>query len=1524
MKILISLALTLIFLFILTSIIGAQNQQVSAEKIFLKSRQFTPEKKSWIESARFQTAGKLVSDKIHLIVQLDHIPSTEEKKEFEENGIELLDYIPDKAWFASVSSSQSSQLYSKSSVTFFDYIKPEDKIEPSILSYGVGSWSQNEDGTVSLTVLFFSDVTKEESKKTIEEYGTILSEPETGNVWIVRIPETSIKTLAGEDIVKWIENSPAPRRVFNNESRAIIGVSTVQAVPYGLNGTNVVIAEWDGGWVDATHDDLQGRVIVNDSVGSVINHATHVAGTAIGNGTKSNGLQKGMAPNATLISYEWWNDQSEFNTEYNWAVNNYNAVISQNSWGVGADPINNANCVALLGSYDSSNVWIDNATRGSLGRPITIVWAAGNERSTGASYCGSLGFTYNTTPPYGTSKNTITVGAVTKAEAMTSFSSWGPTDDGRIKPDVVAVGQSVNSTIPTDTYTTSDGTSMAAPAVSGAVALLYQDYRNIHQNSNPLPSTIKALLAHTAKDLNNTGPDFTTGYGLVNATAAVDKIREDNTSEVIIENNITANGQNKTYQISVSSQSSLKLTLAWDDYPGDAAVSKQLVNDLDLVVSNSSGSRFYPWTLNVSNLNQNATQGSVDDTNNIEQVYVSSPSSGIWTVVVNGTSVPQLNQSFSLVSSISIIVDITKPIITIESPLNRTYNTQTIHFNVTVDEALSNATVSLDNQANQTLTNDSVTHYYNISFPSVSEGFHNTTFYANDTSGNINSTTVYFTVDVTKPNIQVQRPENITYTTNVSLPINFAINESASISWCGYSLDNGSNATISNCANTTFNVSAEGSHNIKIYANDTAGNMNVSDARFFAIDLPPRVLTDTQLNVTRINRGQPWKAFAKWNEPVNFSYVEYNITSNLLNISTQTIASNWTNHTNTTGNDWTLGVHAVRFYINDSSNSWNYSSQATFELWGWSETNQSIVPSSINEDTSQILLCRVRDANTTSPISSYNITFYGNSTFLGSNLTNSSGWGNITYSWSQPATYQITCNITDMPSSFYNSSVAANVSTLTVNDTTSPQYSNLRNTSAIFNYTFQANTTWTDNVNISAVIIEANFTNTTSINYTVTTRSGNEYYFTIEVGNQTTGKFVAYKWYANDTSNLWNSTSQFNYTVGKAPTQTRLFLNGTENNKNYQKGSIANITATVNITGKNVTIVANFTNVTVSLVNGATPQTNMTNTSNLNISVYNITAYFLGDGNYTASSVQYNMPVLKPDGEGCSAASECFGGYCNSGACASSAPSSSSSSSSSSSGGGSTTSTERKTEVKVSTVQTSITIPSIATGKNETVTINNFSVREVFVEVKSAVTNVKITVEKIETRPTEVTTPTGIVFNYLKVDKQNITDNDINKTKLKFAVEIPWVTSNNINESTIALQRYANSQWNRLSTTKLSETTGEILYQAESPGFSVFAITGDLKSGLTCPACPSPDDWSACINNRQTRANYRCSNETNYQCQTYNETGTCGIEIQKEEKGFSIKWLVIILVLIAAAGAGGLVWKKSRQKWEKLYKKYKF
>lgn len=511
---------------------------------------------------------------------------------------------------------------------------------------------------IAVNVLFHRDVTREQAMLIAREFeAKVVSQLQSINALVLELPLSQVTRLADVDAVQWLEAPLPALGELNAENRVATQVDQAQELPYDLDGTDVMVMVFDSGTALATHADFSGRLVVGDSA-ATSNHATHVAGTVGGDGTVSGGELRGMAPNASIVSFgfQWssggiflYTNPGDIEVDYASAINTYGAVIANNS--IGTNTANNGFPCSITGEYGLTDTIIDSIVRGSLGAPIRVFWANGNERNT--TRCGDE---YFTTAPPACAKNHITIGAMNSDDdSITGFTSWGPAGDGRIKPDISApgcqIGSGVTSTSSSGGYSTHCGTSMASPTAAGIAALILQDFREqFPDRPDMLPSTMKTLLVHNAKDLENVGPDYQTGYGLIQAVDTIEFMRTGNFLESSVQH-----GQTRQLIIDVQEPGTpIKVTIAWDDPPGTPNVMPALVNDLDLLVTGPDGT-FYPWTLDPENPAAPAVRNQPDRLNNIEQVVIDAASPGLWTIQVIGYNVPEGPQMFSLAASPHIV-----------------------------------------------------------------------------------------------------------------------------------------------------------------------------------------------------------------------------------------------------------------------------------------------------------------------------------------------------------------------------------------------------------------------------------------------------------------------------------------------------------------------------------------------------------------------------------------------------------------------------------------------------------------------------------------------------------------------------------------------------------------------------------------------------------------------------------------------------------------------------------------------------
>ncbi|NMH26707.1 S8 family serine peptidase [Flavobacterium silvaticum] len=433
-----------------------------------------------------------------------------------------------------------------------------------------------------------------------------------------------------------------------------------------LDGDGMSMAMWDGGWARKTHAEFNvdgtSKVTTADVASTTESdgHATHVAGTLVAKGAVSSA--KGMAPKASLRSYNWTNDITEVITE---AATN-GLLFSNHSYGV---PIyNDAGEMQVpnwfMGCYnDDAQDWDAVAVANPY---YLMVTSAGNEG--GSSYDGGIAPGLDKLTGEKNSKNNLVIAnanptvhpitGVISALPINSSSSQGPSDDGRIKPDLAGDGTNLFSSYNTDdtSYETLTGTSMASPNVAGSLLLLQQHYRNLYP-TYMRSSTVKALVCHSALDDPETpGPDPRFGWGLLDAQAAATVISQSTTGQSLLLELTLESGQDYVYHFSSNSSDPIKATICWLDPTGNSqagqlnSTTPALVNDLDLRISNSSET-YFPWKLDLANLTDGAVKGD-NIVDNVERVEVDEAATGDYTLTVsNKGSLNGGSQKFSLVLS---------------------------------------------------------------------------------------------------------------------------------------------------------------------------------------------------------------------------------------------------------------------------------------------------------------------------------------------------------------------------------------------------------------------------------------------------------------------------------------------------------------------------------------------------------------------------------------------------------------------------------------------------------------------------------------------------------------------------------------------------------------------------------------------------------------------------------------------------------------------------------------------------------
>ena len=452
-------------------------------------------------------------------------------------------------------------------------------------------------------------------------------------------------------------------------------ITPIQNPPLSLNGSGITVMVRDQG-APFAHPDFGTRLTLGpDTVSqSPVLHSTHVCGIIGGTGMADPSKNaQGMAQACNFVAYDLNGDEAAEPLD---ALHTYGALLSNHSYGfeTGWDSGVFTDDQDTFGTYSSFAQNWDSIVRSE---GLIMVKAVGNLRNQsgpGHPPNGVLGSDfdfYTTVDASSTSKNVIVVGtsaagiqagAPSSNTAVLSYSSSGPCIDGRLKPELIADGDSIvscnTSAAPGNQYTTLSGTSMACAVVTGATALFLQHYLQITGSVQCPPHFIRALYAQTATDFGRPGPDFLHGFGMLDLSAAITLFDQDNNTHTrLVNSSITAVVPERFFRFTSDGVTPIKVTLCWTDDFGDILAQNALINDLDLrVVRASDQSVIFPYVLDKTQPALPAKPG-LNSVDTIEQVLIPAPFADNYLVAVRAPMLSR-NTNFTLASSHALVEDL--------------------------------------------------------------------------------------------------------------------------------------------------------------------------------------------------------------------------------------------------------------------------------------------------------------------------------------------------------------------------------------------------------------------------------------------------------------------------------------------------------------------------------------------------------------------------------------------------------------------------------------------------------------------------------------------------------------------------------------------------------------------------------------------------------------------------------------------------------------------------------------------------
>ena len=623
---------TIFIIFFLACLTGPSNGQDRLMDYSLLLRTGTlslpQNSRSYLPAEDFERK-ELIGGKYYRILQFNEIPSPQERAKIAAAGLELLDYLPHYAYLTALPADLKPQQLEKLGVRSIVKLDWTNKIAPNLLEI----WQAGEDLPTQLALRFPENIepaviTHLLKNRRIE----ILTHFDDHHLLYFATESIDLAKLAALPMVQYIDALPEqvkPEDITGrNVHRANVLMANFQGGDY-YDGAGVEVAVGDDGFV-GPHIDFKGRTEQIKSNGTLQgNHGEIVAGILAGAGNLDP-EKKGMAPGAFLHVFNGF----EAITSRGSAPVFDDIVITSISYGEGCNR-----------GYTTNTELADRQIRQSPN--LIHVFSAGNSGEEDCNYGAGPGWG-NITGGIKMGKNVMAIANLDFDFERVSNSSRGPASDGRIKPDISAIGTGQFSTAPGNEYIEASGTSVAAPGVAGILAQLYQAYRDLNEGLDPESALIKASVLNSARDLGPKGPDYSYGWGGIDANRALQVLKERRYFKGSVEQ-----GESIEHRIELPEDArEFRAMLYWHDHEGPTYASRALVNDLDLTLIDKNQTLYLPWSPNAfphpDSLNQPA-QAKPDHLNNMEQVVLNNRRASTFSVFVNGYQVPKGPQDYYIV-----------------------------------------------------------------------------------------------------------------------------------------------------------------------------------------------------------------------------------------------------------------------------------------------------------------------------------------------------------------------------------------------------------------------------------------------------------------------------------------------------------------------------------------------------------------------------------------------------------------------------------------------------------------------------------------------------------------------------------------------------------------------------------------------------------------------------------------------------------------------------------------------------------